>query len=260
MGIVNVSPDSFAGDGECSTERAVLKAVRMVEEGADSIDVGGESTRPGSAPIPLEEEMARVIPAIREICRLVSVPVSIDTYKYEIAAAALDAGASIINDIWGLKHDARLADLATARGAAMILMANQRDVSPCHNVEFADIVQVVIQNLSIAIATAMERGVPAERIIVDPGIGFGKTQPQNLVLMNRLAEVKALGYPLLVGTSRKSVLGYVLNLPASERLEATAATVALAIDRGADIVRVHDVEQMLRVCRITDAIVRGSQP
>ena len=118
MGIVNVSPDSFAGDGECSTERAVLKAVRMVEEGADSIDVGGESTRPGSAPIPLEEEMARVIPAIREICRLVSVPVSIDTYKYEIAAAALDAGASIINDIWGLKHDARLADLATARGAA----------------------------------------------------------------------------------------------------------------------------------------------
>lgn len=256
MGIVNVSPDSFAGDGLTSTESSVRMASRMVQDGADFIDVGGESTRPGSAPIPLAEEMERVIPAIREIRRAVSVPISVDTYKYDVAVAALKAGASVINDIWGLKHDPRLADVAAAHGAAMVLMANQRDISPRHDVDFQDIVAVVLDDLARAAATAMAHGVAAERIIVDPGIGFGKTQPQNLTVLRRLGELKALGYPLLVGTSRKSVLGHVLQLPASERLEATAATVALAIERGADIVRVHDVKEMWRVCRVADAIVR----
>jgi len=257
MGIVNVSPDSFSGDGVATVAAAVEQAVRMVTEGADIIDVGGESTRPGSAPISVEEERQRVVPALAAIRREVDVPLSVDTYKYEIAIAALDAGAGIINDIWGLKREPRLADLAARFGAGLLLMSNQRDVSPNHDVEFDDIVRVVADDLTRATREALNRSVAADRIIVDPGIGFGKTQPQNLTLLRRLDELKALGYPLLVGTSRKSVLGHVLQLPASERLEATAATVALAIQRGADVVRVHDVKEMWRVCRVADAIVRG---
>lgn len=257
MGIVNVSPDSFAGDGESSAEGALEKAIRMVSEGADIIDVGGESTRPGSSPIPVHEEAERVLPAVRAIRSKLNVPISVDTYKYDIAAAALEAGADIINDIWGLKQEPRLADLAATYGAGLLLMANQRDVSPNHDVEFPDVVHVVIEDLARATREALLRGVPSEHIMIDPGIGFGKTQPQNLTLLRRLRELRRLGYPVLVGTSRKSVLGHVLQLPASKRLEATAATVALAIERGADIVRVHDVKQMWRVCRVADAVVRG---
>ncbi len=257
MGIVNVSPDSFAGDGICSPSLALEQALRMVEEGADIIDVGGESTRPGSEPIPLQEELSRVVPAVRAIRRELDAPLSVDTYKYEVARASLDEGADILNDIWGLKKEPRLADLAAGCGAGMVLMSNQRDVSPLHDVVFDDIARVVADDLARATRDAVERGVPADRLIIDPGIGFGKTQPQNVELLRRLRELKPLGFPLLVGTSRKSVLGYLLNLPASERLEATAATVALAIDRGADIVRVHDVKEMRRVCRVADAVVRG---
>jgi dihydropteroate synthase len=257
MGIVNVSPDSFAGDGLQSAEEATKQAVRMVGEGADIIDVGGESTRPGSTPISVEEEIQRVIPVITAIRRVINVPISVDTYKYELASAALQAGADIINDIWGLKKEPRLADLAARYRAGMVLMSNQRDISPNHDVEFDDVVQVVKDDLCRATREAIHRGVPADRIIIDPGIGFGKTQPQNLILMRRLREFTTLGYPVLVGTSRKSVLGHVLQLPASERVEATAATVALAIERGVDIVRVHDVSLMWRVSRIADAIVRG---
>jgi len=257
MGIVNVSPDSFAGDGICSPSAALEQALRMVDEGADIIDVGGESTRPGSEPIPLQEELSRVVPAVRAIRREVDVPLSVDTYKYEVARASLDEGADLLNDIWGLKKEPRLADLAAACGAGMVLMSNQRDVSPLHDVVFDDIARVVADDLARATRDAVERGVPADRLIIDPGIGFGKTQPQNVELLRRLRELKPLGFPLLIGTSRKSVLGYLLNLPASERLEATAATVALAIERGADIVRVHDIKEMRRVCMVADAIVRG---
>ena len=257
MGIVNVSPDSFAGDGVHSVREAVELASRMVKDGADIVDVGGESTRPGSAPISAEEEEARVIPALKAIRSELSVPVSVDTYKYDVAINALEVGADILNDIWGLKKEPRLADLAASYGAGLLLMSNQRDVSPAHDVEFDDIVQVVKDDLTRAAREAIDRGVPPGCIIIDPGIGFGKTQPQNVELMARLRELKTLEFPLLVGTSRKSVLGYLLDLPASERIEATAATVALAIERGADIVRVHDVKEMWRVCRVADAIVRG---
>lgn len=257
MGIVNVSPDSFAGDGICSPSVALEQALRMVEEGADIIDIGGESTRPGSEPIPLQEELSRVVPTVRAIRRELDVPLSVDTYKYEVARASLDEGADILNDIWGLKKEPRLADLAAGCGAGMVLMSNQRDVSPLHDVVFDDIARVVADDLARAAREAVARGVPADRLIIDPGIGFGKTQPQNVELLRRLGELRALRLPLLVGTSRKSVLGYLLNLPASERLEATAATVALAIERGADMVRVHDVREMRRVCMVADAIVRG---
>jgi dihydropteroate synthase len=257
MGIVNVSPDSFAGDGICSPSAALEQALRMVDEGADIIDVGGESTRPGSEPIPLREELSRVVPAVLAIRRELDVPLSVDTYKYEVARASLDEGADILNDIWGLKKEPRLADLAAGCGAGMVLMSNQRDVSPLHDVVFDDIARVVADDLARATREAVEHGVPADRLIIHPGIGFGKTQPQNVELLRRLRELKPLGFPLLVGTSRKSVLGYLLNLPASERLEASAATVALAIERGADIVRVHDVREMRRVCMVADAIVRG---
>ena len=257
MGIVNVSPDSFAGDGVDTVQAAVELAAHMVQDGADIIDVGGESTRPGSAPIPLREELSRVVPVVQAIRRETNAPLSVDTYKYEVAQASLDEGADILNDIWGLKKEPRLADLAARYGAAMVLMSNQRDVSPLHDVVFDDIVRVVLDDLTRATREAVARGVPADRLIIDPGIGFGKTQPQNVALLTRLRELKTLGFPLLVGTSRKSVLGYLLDLPASERIEATAATVALAIERGADIVRVHDVKQMRRVCRVADAIVRG---
>ncbi len=257
MGIVNVSPDSFAGDGIHSPVTALEIATRMVKEGADIIDIGGESTRPGSEPISLDEELSRVLPVVRAIHRDLDILLSVDTYKYEVARAALEAGAGIINDIWGLKMEPRLAELAAEHGAGMVLMSNQRDVAPNHDVQFDDIVQVVADDLTRATRQAIERGVPADRIIIDPGIGFGKTQPQNLLLLRRLHELRSLAYPLLIGTSRKSVLGHVLQLPPSERLEATAATVALAIQKGADIVRVHDVKEMRRVCQITDAIVRG---
>ncbi len=257
MGIVNVSPDSFSGDGIAAPAMALEVARRMVHEGADIIDVGGESTRPGSAPITVEQEMDRVIPVIRALRRELNVPLSVDTYKHAVAKAALESGADIINDIWGLKQEPRLADLAARSNAWLVLMSNQRDVAPQHDVEFPDIVQTVRDDLVRASHEAMERGVSAERLIVDPGIGFGKTQPQNLTLLRRLRELRDLGFPLLVGTSRKSVLGHVLNLPPSERLEATAATVSLAIEHGADIVRVHDVKEMWRVCRVADAIVRS---
>jgi dihydropteroate synthase len=256
MGIVNVSPDSFSGDGIPEPDAAVTLARTMLQDGADIIDVGGESTRPGSAPITTEEERSRVLPVVQALSRELAVPLSVDTYKYDVARAALECGATIVNDIWGLKAEPRLADLAAQHGAWMVLMSNQRDVSPRHDVEFEDIVATVKQDLRRATSEAMRRGVPVDRIVIDPGIGFGKTQPQNLELLRRLAELRDLGFPLLVGTSRKSVLGHVLNLPPSERLEATAATVALSVARGADIVRVHDVKEMWRVCRVADAIVR----
>jgi dihydropteroate synthase len=253
MGICNLSPDSFSGDGiGADLDRTVAQARRMVAEGADIIDVGGESTRPGTEPnADLAAELALVVPAIEALKAEIDVPISIDTYKSGVAAEALRAGASIVNDIWGLKRDPALAGVAAEAGAPLILMANERDAPPK-----AGILARVMADLEYGIQTARAAGVPDENIIVDPGIGFGKTLEQNLELVNRLAELRALGHPVLLGTSRKSMIGMVLDLPADQRLEGNLAVTAIGIANGADIVRVHDVRETVLVCRMSDAIVR----
>jgi len=264
MGVINVSPDSFSGDGIADVEEAVARAERFAQEGADIIDIGGESTRPASTPISTDEELRRVIPVVEKLAHKISVPLSVDTYKLEVARQALNAGANMINDIWGLKKEPRLAELAAQKGVPIVLMSNQRG-SSCH-----DIVSEVISDLKRAIEQALDAGVPWENIIVDPGIGFGKTQEQNLEILQRLEGLKALGRPILLGSSRKSFIGWVLDLtpeqrssevafvpPGDQRLEGTAATIAIGIAKGVDIVRVHDVKVMARVCKMSDALVRG---
>lgn len=254
MGICNLSPDSFSGDGLGSDVEATLaQARRMVEEGADIIDVGGESTRPSTEPLSIEdidEELRLVIPVIERLAGEIPVPISIDTYKHGVASRALKAGAVMINDIWAFKRDPRLAQLAAEHSVPIILMSNQRDAP------VDDIMPAIIADLKRAISLATEAGVPEHNIIVDPGIGFGKSLEQNLEIIRRLGEIKGLGRPVLLGSSRKSMIGLVLDLPADQRLEGTAATVAIGIANGADIVRVHDVKQMVRVCHMSDAIIR----
>ena len=255
MGIINVTPDSFSGDGLGSDIPAIVdQALCFQEEGADFLDVGAESTRPGHRPIEADEELRRLIPALEAIASKVSLPISVDTYKSEVARRALDAGASIINDIWGLKSDPALAQLAADTGAGIILMHNQ------DNRNYRNVLEDVIASLASSAAAARAAGVPGANIILDPGIGFGKTPDHNLEVLRHLAHLKTLGFPLLVGTSRKSTIGLVLDLPVEDRLEGTAATVALSIASGADIVRVHDVREMTRVCRMADAIVHGWRP
>jgi len=254
MGICNLSPDSFSGDGLGSDiKAAVAQAKRMVAEGADIIDVGGESTRPGTEPASIEDiddELRLVIPVIERLASEISVPLSIDTYKSVVANRAVKAGAAMINDIWGLKRDPRVAQVAAEAGVPVILMSNQRD-APC-----PDIMPEIISDLGRSISLAMKAGVPEQNIIIDPGIGFGKSPEQNLEIIHYLAELKSLGKPILLGSSRKSMIGLVLNLPPEQRLEGTAATLAIGIANGADMVRVHDVKQMVRVCRMSDAIIR----
>jgi dihydropteroate synthase len=255
MGIVNVTPDSFSGDGVAGqAEAAVAQAVRMVEEGADVIDVGGQSTRPGHQEISIDEEIGRVMEVLPEIVRQVTVPVSIDAYRHEVCRVAVEAGATIINDVWGLRRDPRIADLAAEAGTTLVLMHNQ------DNPIYKDLVPNIVSGLSGSITMADAAGVSMDHLIVDPGIGFGKTAEQNLVVMHRLSELKVLNLPILLGTSRKSTIGAVLDLPVEERLEGTAATVALGIAAGADMVRVHDVRAMVRVARMADAIVRQMEP
>lgn len=252
MGIINMSPDSFSGDGLGSDILAASKqAERFITDGADIIDIGGESTRPGSQPVTLDEEIERVIPAIERLAAEISLPISIDTSKSAVASRALGAGASLINDVWGLKKDPNLARVAAKAGVPIILASNQRD-EPCRH----DIVAEVISDLDRSIALAEKAGVNQQNIIIDPGIGFGKSLEQNLEIIRRLAELKSLGKPILLGTSRKSMIGLVLELPPDQRLEGTAATIAIGIANGADIIRVHDVRQMVRVCRMSDAIIR----
>jgi dihydropteroate synthase len=255
MGVVNLSPDSFSGDGlGDDIEATVAQAKRMVAEGADIIDVGGESTRPGTKPKSIDdidEELQLVIPAIERLVKEISVPISIDTYKSAVAERALETGAAMVNDIWGLKRDPILARLAAERGVPIILMANERDAPPK-----TGIVAKVMADLEAGIKIASEAGVPSENIIVDPGIGFGKSLEQNLELINRLAELKALGKPILLGTSRKSMIGLVLDLQPEKRLEGNLAVTAIGIANGADMVRVHDVRQTVLVCRMSDAILR----
>lgn len=262
MGIINVSPDSFSGDGLTSMESTLIQAKRMVSEGADILDIGGESTRPGAPTITLEEELARVIPAIRQIAGEVDVPISVDTTKFEVAKRALEAGAAILNDQWGLKQEPGLAELAAKAGAPIILMSNQRDKGGYDagikrdTAYYDDIMAEVIVSLRTSIQQAKKAGVADENIIIDPGLGFGKTWQFDLEIIRRLDELKTLGKPILLGPSRKSFIKMVLNLPATERVEGTAAAVAIGISRGADIVRVHDVKEMARVCKVSDAIIR----
>jgi dihydropteroate synthase len=262
MGVINVTPDSFSGDGiieeklthEAIGARALSQAQQFVAEGAMMIDVGGESTRPNFAPISAELELARVLPVIQALYATLpkEVMISIDTYKAEVARRALDAGACMINDIWALRRDPAMAALAAEREVPVILMANMRGYHK------REIVSDVVRFLAHSIDLALEAGVAWERIIIDPGIGFGTTPEENLTLLHRLGELRALGRPILLGTSRKSTIGLVLGgLPVSERLEGTAATIALGIAQGADIVRVHDVREMMRVVRMSDAVVRG---
>ena len=251
MGVINVSPDSFSGDGLDSVSAALEQAKRFVAEGADIIDVGGESTRPGSAPISVDEELRRVIPVLERLASEIDVPLSIDTYKLEIARQALEVGVQIVNDIWGLKKEPKLAELAAGKGVPIILMSNQRE-HPCRR-----IIPELISDLKTSIDMALDAGVPWDNIIIDPGVGFGKTLEQNLEIVRRLDKLRVLGRPVLLGTSRKSMIGLVLDLPPEQRLEGTAASIAIGIAKGADIIRVHDIEKMTRVCRMSDAIVRG---
>ena len=251
MGIVNVDPDSFSGDGLRNADDAIAKAKRFVAEGADIIDVGGESTRPNAIPISIDEELRRVIPVIEKLAKELPVPVSIDTYKSEVARRAVAAGARIVNDVWELRRDPKLARVAAEAGVPLIISQNQRES------RFQDFFPELIASLKRSVQVALDAGVDWNNIIIDPGIGFGKTAEQNVEIVRRLAELKTLGRPILLGTSRKSFIGHVLDLPADQRLEGTAATLAIGIANGADIVRVHDVAQMVRVVRMSDAIVRG---
>ena len=255
MGIINLTPDSFSGDGLGSdVSVAVEQALRFEAEGADFIDVGAESTRPGHESVTAEEELERLMPALEAMVSRVNLPVSVDTSKAVVAQTAVAAGAAIINDQWGLKSEPEIAIVAAQTGAGLILMHNQKGR------HYNDLIPDISSSLSASAKTALDAGVPKGNIIFDPGSGFGKTPDHNLEILNRLREFTSLGYPLLLGTSRKSTIGMVLDLAVEERVEGTAATVALAIAAGVDIVRVHDVRHMVRVCRMSDAVVRGWRP
>ena len=283
MGILNITPDSFSGDGllvnvdpsasqgtqyreEAVIAFAMDQAQRYLTAGVDMIDVGGESTRPGSEGITSKEEINRVLPVIRALVDKFDVPISIDTYKADVAQAALEGGAKMVNDVWGLHADPDLADVVTKFGVPIILMHNRSSWTNAEikarlggryiGVTYDNLMEDIQQELLASVNLARQAGMSENNIILDPGIGFGKTVEQNLELLDRLSELRAMGYPILVGPSRKSFIGYTLDQPPDQRLEGDAAAVAVAITRGADIVRVHDVDFMVKVARMTDAIVR----
>ncbi|MBA2718504.1 MAG: dihydropteroate synthase [Chloroflexi bacterium] len=259
MGIVNVTPDSFSGDGLLGATDPVAAAVeqgrRMVDEGADLLDIGGESTRPGHEPVADDDEIARVRPVVTALrSAFPDTPISVDTTKVAVAAAALDAGANLINDVWGVAVDDALLRLAAERGVPIVLMHNRTEA------RYTNVMREVIEDLRAAIVRAGRAGVDEDAILIDPGFGFGKTAGHNLELLRALAALRSLGRPVLLGTSRKSTLGTVLDLPPEERVEATLVTTALGIAAGVDIVRVHDVRANVRAARMADAIVRGWAP
>jgi dihydropteroate synthase len=271
MGIMNVTPDSFSGDGIIARGDAVDIAVDQAREflscGADILDVGGESTRPGSAPVDADEEMGRVIPVIDALRKnFPEALISIDTYKSQVAEEAIKSGTHFINDVWGLRADENLAHVAAKYNAPVILMHNRSNPASVEvreklggayaGAEYQNLVEDVKRELVESINIARRANIAESHILLDPGIGFGKTREHNLELINRLDEIRDLGYPILLGTSRKSFIGFTLDLPADQRVEGTAATVAVGITRGADIIRVHDVKEMARVAKMTDAVVR----
>ncbi len=273
MGILNVTPDSFSGDGILASgdpvHTSLETARRFVEAGAAMLDVGGESTRPGSQPVGTAEARRRVIPVIKALSHeFPDSLISVDTYKAEVAQEALEAGAHIVNDVWALRADPQLRHVVARAGCPVILMHNRSNPASVEvrsqlgnayiGAEYDNLITDVKRELMDSVRLAREAGVRDDRIILDPGVGFGKKVEHNLELINRLDEIRALGFPVLLGTSRKSFIGYTLDLPPDQRLEGTAATIAVGITRGADIVRVHDVEPLMRVVKMTDAIVRKS--
>lgn len=252
MGILNVTPDSFSDGGKfVDLDQALRQARAMVEAGADLIDIGGESTRPGAVAVDAAEELERVLPVIRALSQELPVPLSIDTYKAEVAEQAVLAGAHIINDVWGAKRDRRMAEVAARHRVPIILMHNREDTD--YHDFFADYVRDLRESVDIALAA----GVAPKNIVLDPGIGFVKSLEQNLETMRRLDDLVALGYPVLLATSRKRMIGHVLDLPVEERVEGTAATVALGVVKGCHMVRVHDVKEMKRVAKMMDAMLKG---
>ncbi len=264
MGIINVTPDSFSGDGlGDDVVAAVDRGLALAREGADILDVGGESTRPGADPVSAEVEMRRVLPVITALRERTDLPISIDTYKAEVALAAMQAGAVMVNDVWGLRRDRRLAGVVAEGGATLIITHNRPAVPTVDalggmyaGTAYIDLVTEVRQELRESVSWAETAGVPAGRIIVDPGLGFAKTPAQNLVLLRSVAAFRDR-YPVLIGPSRKSFIGRILGVPAAERDEGTEAVVALVAAQGADIVRVHNVRAMVAVVRMVDAIMRG---
>jgi dihydropteroate synthase len=277
MGILNLTPDSFSGDGllmpgsnpdefQIDLNQILIKAKSMVENGADILDIGGESTRPGAQLVSAEVEMKRVLPVIKALASNMDVIISIDTYKASIAEAALDQGAHMVNDVWGFHADPDLADVVSKYHAPVILMHNRSSWAHAVikerlggryiGIPYGNLVEDVKRELMESASIAESAGIAEGKIILDPGIGFGKSVEQNLELVDRLDEIRALGFPVLLGPSRKSFIGYSLNLPPDQRLEGTAAAVSVGITRGADIVRVHDFPFMTRVVKMTDAIVR----
>ncbi|VXB96013.1 dihydropteroate synthase [Bacillus sp. 349Y] len=250
MGILNVTPDSFSDGGKYNhIEAAVERAKEMVDMGADIIDIGGESTRPGYEPVSADEEIARVVPVIEAIASRVDVPISIDTFKAETARRAIEAGASIINDVWGAKKDPDMARVAADAGVPIILMHNRETE------EYEDFVRDSIQDIQESIFLVKQAGVKDDQIILDPGIGFAKTMDDNMTMMRNLDILVSLGYPVLLGTSKKRLIGHVLDLPVDQRMEGTGATVCYGIQKGCHIVRIHDVKEMARMAKMMDALV-----
>ncbi|WP_281659564.1 dihydropteroate synthase [Halobacillus sp. Cin3] len=250
MGILNVTPDSFSDGGlYTDVDRAVQQAEAMVEAGAHIIDIGGESTRPGHDPVPAEEELKRVLPTIEAVSQAVDVPISIDTYKSEVAARAVQHGASIINDVWGAVKDPATADVAARNDVPLVLTHNRKDRN------YTSLMDDVKKDLTEMVNRVKARGVKDEQIILDPGIGFAKSQQDNLVVMRHLGELRDLGYPILLGTSRKSFIGTVLDLPKEERMEGTGATVCYGVAQGVEMVRVHDVGPVVRMTKMMDAMI-----
>jgi dihydropteroate synthase len=271
MGILNITPDSFSGDGLMShgdrMEQSLRQAEHFLKHGADILDIGGESTRPGSQTVNADEEMDRVIPVIQAVSKqFPDVLISIDTYKSKVAEEAFKAGAHILNDVWALRADPELASVVKAFNAPVILMHNRSNPASVEvreqlgnayiGSEYDDLIEDVKRELLVSVGLAKKAGIEDGHIILDPGIGFGKTREHNLELINRLGEVRSLGYPVLLGPSRKSFIGFTLDLPPDQRVEGTAAAIAVGITRGADIIRVHDVKEMVRVAKMTDALVR----
>ena len=254
MGILNITPDSFSDGGSYSQlDEIVKRAKQMVLDGADIIDVGGESTRPGSSIVRLEEELSRVIPVIKRLVTEIDVPISIDTYKAEVALAGIAAGADMINDIWGLKYEGKLAEVIAKAQIPCCLMHNRRKA------EYQNLIEEILWDLEESLEIAHKAGIADDRIILDPGVGFGKTYENNLEIINKLQNFHSLGYPILLGASRKSVVGIALDLPVTERMEGTLVTTVYGAKKGAMFVRVHDVKENLRAIKMTEAI-RGIGP
>lgn len=252
MGILNVTPDSFSDGGQwIERDKALWQVEKMLAEGMDILDIGGESTRPGHTQISVEEEIARVVPVIEAVKRSFDVPVSLDTYKARVAQAGIDAGVDLINDIWGLKYDKSMADVIAGSGVACCLMHNRKDA------EYQDFMQEVAADLTESIDIARKAGIEKDKIILDPGVGFAKSYDNNLEIIHSLESLKVLGYPLLLGTSRKSVIGLALDLPVQERLEGTLVTTVFAVLKGCAFVRVHDVKENVRAIRMAEAILQG---